>query len=203
MPTEPTTSPRMHIVVEPEPVLHSGVPVAAASCDNTRRGIRDDTLKPGQHKLTVHARGSKLSDAVERKIRISPDGALRSRAWNGRVVRTSNLEITIPAEAVPEIKKMGFTSIINLPQPSEQGASIEEEAAAAKAVGLRFYSIPFNGQSPDPAAADRFLDAITAKGSEIWVTKPKRAEIAPTMMPAPQPIAKPHSAFWNVLNPCW
>ena len=34
MPTEPTTSPRMHIVVGPEPVLHSGVPVAAASCDN-------------------------------------------------------------------------------------------------------------------------------------------------------------------------
>src|SRR5215212_4161145 len=34
VPTEPTTSPRMHIVVDPEPVLHSGVPVAATSCDN-------------------------------------------------------------------------------------------------------------------------------------------------------------------------
>src|SRR5712691_5919611 len=70
------------------------------------------------------------------------------------------------ATAVPEIKKMGFTSIINLRQPSEQGADIDSEAAAAKAAGIRFYSIPFNGQMPDPAAADRFLDAITSKGSE-------------------------------------
>ena len=70
------------------------------------------------------------------------------------------------ATAVPEIKKMGFASIINLRQPTEQGADIDAEAAAAKAAGIRFYSIPFNGQSPDPAAADRFLAAITTKGSE-------------------------------------
>ena len=70
------------------------------------------------------------------------------------------------ATAVPEIKKMGFASIINLRQPTEQGADIDAEAAAAKAAGIRFYSIPFNGQSPDPAAADRFLEAITSKGSE-------------------------------------
>jgi uncharacterized protein (TIGR01244 family) len=70
------------------------------------------------------------------------------------------------ATAVPEIKKMGFASIINLRQPTEQGADIDAEAAAAKAAGIRFYSIPFNGQSPDPAAADRFLEAITTKGSE-------------------------------------
>jgi protein tyrosine phosphatase (PTP) superfamily phosphohydrolase (DUF442 family) len=37
---------------------------------------------------------------------------------------------------------------------------------AAKAAGLRYYSIPFNANSPDPAAADKFLDAITAKGTE-------------------------------------
>ena len=88
------------------------------------------------------------------------------------VTNFARLETTVAcagattAEAVPEIKKMGFASIINLRQPSEQGASIEEEAAAAKAAGIRFYSIPFNGQMPDPAAADRFLEAITTKGSE-------------------------------------
>jgi uncharacterized protein (TIGR01244 family) len=70
------------------------------------------------------------------------------------------------AEAVPEIKKMGFASIINLRQPTEEGANIDAEAAAAKAAGIRFYAIPFNGQAPDPAVADRFLEAITAKGSE-------------------------------------
>lgn len=72
----------------------------------------------------------------------------------------------IKATAVPEIKKMGFVSIINLRQPTEQGADLEGEAAAAKAAGIRYYSVPFNGQMPDPAAADKFLDAITAQGSE-------------------------------------
>jgi uncharacterized protein (TIGR01244 family) len=70
------------------------------------------------------------------------------------------------ASAVPEIKKMGFASIINLREPTEQGADIDAEASAAKEAGIRFYSIPFNGQSPDPAVADRFLEAVTAKGSE-------------------------------------
>src|SRR6185295_3911409 len=69
-------------------------------------------------------------------------------------------------EAVPEIKKFGFASIINLRQPTENGADIEGEAAAAKTAGIRFYNIPFNGQSPDPAVADRFLDTITAPGNE-------------------------------------
>jgi uncharacterized protein (TIGR01244 family) len=69
-------------------------------------------------------------------------------------------------EAIPEIKKMGFASIINLRQANEAGADIDAESAAAKAAGLRFYHIPFDGRSPDPAAADRFLEAITAKGTE-------------------------------------
>jgi uncharacterized protein (TIGR01244 family) len=71
----------------------------------------------------------------------------------------------IKATAVPEIKKFGFASIINLRQASEDGADLEGEAAAAKAADIRYYSIPFDGASPDPAVADKFLDAITAKGS--------------------------------------
>ena len=70
------------------------------------------------------------------------------------------------AEALPELKKMGFVSVINLRLPTEQGADIEAEAAAAKAAGLRYYFIPFNGQMPDAAVADKFLDAITTKGGE-------------------------------------
>ena len=70
------------------------------------------------------------------------------------------------AEAVPEIKKMGFASIINLRQAGESGANVEEEAAAAKAAGIRYYNIPFDSSKPDPAAADKFLDAITANGSD-------------------------------------
>jgi uncharacterized protein (TIGR01244 family) len=70
------------------------------------------------------------------------------------------------AEAVPEIKKMGFKSIINLREATEPGADVEAEAAAAKAAGLKYFHVPFGGRAPDPAAADAFLAAITAPGSE-------------------------------------
>jgi uncharacterized protein (TIGR01244 family) len=72
----------------------------------------------------------------------------------------------IKVEAVPELKKMGFASIINLRQDSEPGANVEAEAAAAKAIGMAYYHIPFDGQNPDTAAADKFIDAITAKGND-------------------------------------
>src|SRR5881396_2746134 len=67
-------------------------------------------------------------------------------------------------EAVPEIKKMGFASIINLRQATEAGANVEEEGAAAKAAGIKYFHIPFNGQQPDPAVADTFIAAITGPG---------------------------------------
>jgi len=72
----------------------------------------------------------------------------------------------IKADAVPEIKKFGFASIINLREASEDGANLEGEAAAAKAADIRYYSIPFNSAAPNPAVADKFLDAITEKGSD-------------------------------------
>ena len=88
------------------------------------------------------------------------------------ITNLARLETTVACagatqvEAIPEIKKMGFVSIINLRQASEEGAAIEAEAAAAKAAGLRFYHIPFSTQAPSRDAADQFLAAITTKGSE-------------------------------------
>src|SRR5262245_53292273 len=70
------------------------------------------------------------------------------------------------ADAVPQIKKMGFASIINLRLPTENGADIEAEAAAAKAAGIRYFHIPMNGQSLDPAVADKFIETITTSGNE-------------------------------------
>ena len=72
----------------------------------------------------------------------------------------------ITAESVPEIKKFGFVSIINLRLASEPGAEVKKEAAAAEAAGLRYFHIPFSGQSPDPAVAGQFLDAISSAGAE-------------------------------------
>ncbi len=72
----------------------------------------------------------------------------------------------IQKAAAPEIKKMGYVSIINLRETSEAGANVEEEAAAAKAAGLRYFHIPFDAASPDPAAADKFIEIITTEGAQ-------------------------------------
>jgi uncharacterized protein (TIGR01244 family) len=106
-------------------------------------------------------------------IAVAPAGAQQVTRENVPGVTNFNrLDTTVAcagavqAQAVPEIKKLGFASIINLRQATENGANVEAEEAAAKAAGIRYYHIPFNGQSPDPAAADKFLDAITAQGSQ-------------------------------------
>jgi len=82
------------------------------------------------------------------------------------VTNFSKLETTIacagatPPEAIPELKKMGYKSVVNLRPATEQGANIPEGEAAAKAVGLTYIHIPFNAASPDPAAAEKFLTEI-------------------------------------------
>jgi uncharacterized protein (TIGR01244 family) len=68
--------------------------------------------------------------------------------------------------SVAEIKKMGYKAIFNLRLPTEQGADIEGEAAAAKAAGINFVHLPLNGASPDPSVVDNFLKAITAPGNQ-------------------------------------
>jgi len=68
--------------------------------------------------------------------------------------------------SVAEIKKMGYKAIFNLRLPTEQGADIDGEAAAAKAAGINFVHLPLNGASPDPAVVDNFLKTITAPGNQ-------------------------------------
>jgi len=70
----------------------------------------------------------------------------------------------ITADAIPQIKKMGYASIINLRLASEPGADVEVHTAAAKAAGIPYIHIPFSAANPDPAAVDAFLKAITAPG---------------------------------------
>jgi uncharacterized protein (TIGR01244 family) len=69
----------------------------------------------------------------------------------------------ITADAMPEIRKMGFVSVINLREAQEPGADIEKHRAAAEAAGLRYYHVPFNGAKPDPKAADEFVKIISSK----------------------------------------
>jgi uncharacterized protein (TIGR01244 family) len=67
---------------------------------------------------------------------------------------------TTPA-GVAEVKKLGYASIVNLRQPTEAGADVDAEAAAAKEAGIRYIHLPFNGAMPDPAVADQFVKAMS------------------------------------------
>jgi uncharacterized protein (TIGR01244 family) len=68
-------------------------------------------------------------------------------------------------ESLGAIKQMGFVSVINLRLSTEPGAEVEKEQAAAQALGLRYFHVPFAGK-PDPQAAEEFLTAITTAGAE-------------------------------------
>ena len=67
-------------------------------------------------------------------------------------------------EALAEIKNMGFASVINLRLSGERGNNVSAEAREAEKVGLKFIHLPFNGGSPDPVVADRFIKTITQPG---------------------------------------
>jgi uncharacterized protein (TIGR01244 family) len=102
------------------------------------------------------------SDAAQQVTKPSVPG-IRNLA---RLETTIACAGAITPESVPAIKEMGFVSIINLRLASEPGADVEREAAAAKAAGLRYFHVPFNGTTPDPEAARQFLDAITTEGAQ-------------------------------------
>src|SRR5216684_5211022 len=88
------------------------------------------------------------------------------------IVNFAQIETTVacagsvtPA-SVAEIKKMGYKAIFNLRLPTEQGADIEGEAAAAKSAGVNFVHLPLNAASPDPAVVDSFLKAVGEPGNQ-------------------------------------
>ena len=58
--------------------------------------------KIGRHKFTVTARGSKLSDAVQREIEVRPDGKEIWQTINDRLEGNVAKTVTIPASALPD-----------------------------------------------------------------------------------------------------
>ena len=66
------------------------------------------------------------------------------RAGSGggpRVETTVGCAGATSSEAMPAIKKLGFTTVINLRQASEAGANVPTSEAAAKAAGLKYISL--------------------------------------------------------------
>lgn len=100
--------------------------------------------------------------AAPQEVTKEPVTGVRNLARLGTTVACAG---ATSADALAEIKKMGFVSVINLRLATENGAEVEKEEAAAKALGLRYVHVPFDGK-PNPAAADKFLEAITTPGAE-------------------------------------
>ena len=63
-----------------------------------------------------------------------------------------------PVQALPELKKSGFVSVINFRMSDEPGADIDESKATAARVGLKYIHLPHRTPTPDIAAA--FLKAV-------------------------------------------
>ncbi|GAK60197.1 alpha-2-macroglobulin [Candidatus Vecturithrix granuli] len=60
----------------------------------------------GWHKLTVHAYGSEMSDAIARTIEVLPDGERIELTWNGRLSADVEQVVTIPKEAIEHASKI-------------------------------------------------------------------------------------------------
>jgi uncharacterized protein (TIGR01244 family) len=69
---------------------------------------------------------------------------------------------TPSVESLPALRKAGFTTLVSFRLESEAGYDRPALEAAATAAGLRFVSIPFNREAPDPAAARQFLETMAA-----------------------------------------
>ncbi|MEM1295211.1 MAG: alpha-2-macroglobulin family protein [Verrucomicrobiota bacterium] len=84
--------------------LVSDVPektVDASAGGVLQASYRIRAIKPGRHALTVFAEGSKLADAVERRVRVVPDGKRVEVVANGQLIQDSSEQILIPDHAVP------------------------------------------------------------------------------------------------------
>ena len=63
-----------------------------------------------------------------------------------------------PPEALADLKRLGFTSVINFRTAQEDGANIEASQTAAAVSGLKYFHIPF--RSPSPEIAEEFLSVV-------------------------------------------
>ena len=70
--------------------------------DNDVQGIyyRIKVKEIGNHKLTVHAMGTKMSDAISRSIDVMPDGKEVLTSINDRLEKTVEKTMDIPADAI-------------------------------------------------------------------------------------------------------
>jgi len=73
---------------------------------------------------------------------------------------------SIVADALGELAKRGYKTVISLRDNAEAGAMNAELAQAAKAAGIRFVHIPMSAQLPSEASASTALAALRDAGNQ-------------------------------------
>ena len=63
-----------------------------------------------------------------------------------------------PPEAMVDLKRLGFTAVINFRTSQEEGVNIEASQTAAADADLKYFHIPF--RAPSPEVAEEFLDIV-------------------------------------------
>jgi uncharacterized protein (TIGR01244 family) len=104
--------------------------------------------------LAVVAAASLLVPILQAQRESAPAGVTNYT----RVDATVACAGATPVQALPELKKNGFASVINFRMPQEQGANIDEAKATAAQVGLKYIHLPH--QTPTAEIAEAFLKAV-------------------------------------------
>jgi uncharacterized protein (TIGR01244 family) len=83
-----------------------------------------------------------------------------------RVDATVGCGGAVDPTAMTALRKEGFVSVVNLREPTEQGADVDAGRAAAQAAGLKYIHLPFNVAKPDAKVVDSFLAAVADKSNQ-------------------------------------
>ena len=69
-------------------------------------------------------------------------------------------------KALSNIASLGYKSVLNLREATEEGARIDESKSAAAAAGLKYIHLPFRGSAPDPKVVEEFLKVVSDTGNQ-------------------------------------
>ena len=118
------------------------------------------SMRSAAYALTVFALATTAASAQVKK------GEMPGVTNFSRVDATVGCGGATEPTAMAELKKQGFTSVINLRQASERGANVDESRAAAQSAGLKYIHLPFDAANPDPKLVDNFLATVADKSNQ-------------------------------------
>ncbi len=79
-----------------------------------------------------------------------------------RVSATVTLAGNLDPSSMADLGRRGFTTVIGLRAPDEEGYDAAAVEAAARDAGLRWIALPFVPDAPDEATVDRVLAVLAA-----------------------------------------